>query len=122
MNPPLIQPSPICGFSVNSDDAIAVEDQPAEAGRRPHRGDRRDPPVLTVEGDELVEVDVGDAVAVGEHERSAPEPAASSRLTRPPVIVSGPVSTRWTVQSSQSAPVTHRSCLRPVSSVMLPRE
>ena len=41
MNPPLIQPSPICGFSVNSADAVAVERQPAEARRRTDGGHGR---------------------------------------------------------------------------------
>ena len=58
-------------------DAVAVEDEPAEARRRPHGGHRRQLAVGAVERDELGDVDVGDAVAVGEHERLV---AASQRL------------------------------------------
>ena len=55
-------------------DEITVEREPAEPGRGPHRRDRRNPSVLTMEGEQVVEVQVGDAVAVGQHERSARQP------------------------------------------------
>ena len=51
-NPPLIQPSPVCGFSANSRTRAAVERQRAEPRRRPHRRDRRQLAVRAVEGEQ----------------------------------------------------------------------
>ena len=52
-------------------------------------------------GDEGLEIDVRHAIPVRQHERLVGKPGAR-RPTRPPVFVSGPVSTRCTVQSSVS--------------------
>src|SRR4029079_14409426 len=51
--------------------AIPVELERAEARRRPHRGQGRQTLARAVERQQLVEADVADAIAVGEHERAA---------------------------------------------------
>ena len=50
----------------------------------------------------LVEIDVGDAVAPGQHESAVAEEGAR-RLMRPPVWVFTPVSTRSTVHSRKGS-------------------
>ena len=101
--PPLIQPSLSSAFSWNVGDLVAVEADAAEAGRRPHRGDRRQLAVRLVEVEQLGDVDVGDAVAVGQQERLVVGRAScAAACTRPPVCVSWPVSTRWTRQSGRT--------------------
>ena len=75
----------------------------AEARRRVNGGDRRQLAVALVEGDELVERDAAETVAVGAHERPRRDaPCSASR--RPPVIASRPVSTACTRQSGGSPP------------------
>ena len=54
--------------------ALAVEPEAAEAGRRPDGGDGGELAVAAVKGDQLADVHVGDAVAVGQHERRAADP------------------------------------------------
>jgi hypothetical protein len=67
---------------------LAVRDlERAEAGRRAHGGDRRQPPVGAVEPDQVLDVDLRDAVAIGHAEglvaeivAQAPQPAAGLSL------------------------------------------
>ena len=81
-------------------DGLAVVDlHRAEASQRLDRGDRRQPAVRPVEGEQRPDVHVGDAVAVGQHEVSS-RTYSPIRLMRPPVWVSGPVSTSVTRHGS----------------------
>ena len=72
----MIQPSRACGFSENSTTRVAVELEVAEARGRPDGGHGREPAVRAVELEQRVEVDVGSAVAPGEHEGLVAEVAA----------------------------------------------
>ena len=49
-------------------DTIALELELAKTGGRTYRGHRGQLPVSAVKGKQLAEIDVGDAVTVGEHE------------------------------------------------------
>ena len=56
-------------------DPVAVEFEMTEARRRANCGQRRQLSVRTVERQQLVQVDVGHAVAPGEHERPVAQAA-----------------------------------------------
>ena len=66
--PPLMNPSVACGFSLNSRTRPPSMHHLAEAARRADRGDGGHLAVRAVERDGGADVDVGDAVAVGEQE------------------------------------------------------
>ena len=70
--------------------------------------------VSAVEGDQRLEVDVGDAVRVGEAEASRRRAARATRATRPPVGVSRPVSTHSiSTGSGHSVAATNSSIISP---------
>src|SRR5262245_21674700 len=58
--------------------AVALEREAAEARGRAHGGDGRELAVRLVERDELVEVDIADAVAVGAEERAVAQVRAEA--------------------------------------------
>ena len=81
-------------------DEVTFELESAEPARRRDRGDGRLLAMTFVEGDQLADVDRRDAVAVGEAEGLVVVQVGSTAFSRPPVIVSAPVSTRVIRQGS----------------------
>ena len=78
MKPPLIQPSPICDFSVKRDRSPSPKTISPKRDGRTNSRDGRDLAVRAVELEQPAEVDVRDAVAVGEQERLVAEPASQA--------------------------------------------
>ena len=64
-------------------DPVAVELGDAPLQVRPDHGHRRQPAVRAVELEQRAEVDVGDAVGVGQRRRSPPEPLGEARRPAP---------------------------------------
>ena len=84
--PPLIQPSPICGFSVNSATRSPSNTRPPKRAGGRTAVTVASLPCARWKASSALEVDVAHAVAVGQHERAVAAATARSRFTRPPVL------------------------------------
>ena len=94
----MIQPPSPTGFSREGGDRVADQLERAEAARGAHRGDGRLPAVAAVELDRGADVDVADAVAVGQAESLVVAADIATRLAAARrSCVSGPVSTSVTL-------------------------